>query len=228
MCWQLPLRREDQVEEDGHVISTIRQWDRRHWGRGGLEFHWWCTEDPEAFVGKVPVYEEMEAELTEMVGPTVYKQFLAYIKQRERLREQRVPLPHPAVRKRSMSNGNGNGNRNGNANGNVSGDGSAGADGNGRGNANGTRMRAPTSIGTVRERTRPRISQNWPHKRRISPSWIRSRINRTRRPSSDLPTRVARRWADRRSTRTAREAPVRQQSARNTPPRSLIVEVPNR
>ncbi len=109
VCWQLPLRREDQVEEDGHVISTIRQWDRRHWGKGGLEFHWWCTEDPEAFVGKIPVYQEMEAELTEMVGSTVYKQFLAYIKQRERLRAERVPLPHPAVRKRNTANGSRNG-----------------------------------------------------------------------------------------------------------------------
>ena len=61
------------MEEDGHVISTIRQWDRRHWGKGGLEFHWWCTEDPEAFVGKIPVYQEMQAELTEMVGATVVR-----------------------------------------------------------------------------------------------------------------------------------------------------------
>jgi hypothetical protein len=103
VCWQLPLRREDQVEDDGHVVSTIRQWDRRHWGKGGLEFHWWCTEDPEAFVGSQPVYEEMAAELTEMVGATVFKRFLAYIEQRAQLREQRVALPHPAVRKRTVA-----------------------------------------------------------------------------------------------------------------------------
>ena len=102
VCWQLPLRREDQVEDDGHVVSTIRQWDRRHWGKGGLEFHWWCTEDPEAFVGSKPVYEEMEAELTEMVGARVFKRFLAYLEQRVQLREQRVALPHPAVRKRTV------------------------------------------------------------------------------------------------------------------------------
>src|SRR5262249_17922226 len=40
VCWQLPLRREDQVHDDGHVTSTVRQWDRRHWGEGGYEFHW--------------------------------------------------------------------------------------------------------------------------------------------------------------------------------------------
>jgi hypothetical protein len=98
VCWQLPLRREDQVEDDGHVVSTIRQWDRRHWGKGGEEFHWWCTQDPEAFVGTKPVYEEMESELTEMVGATVFQRLLAYLRQRDRLRAQRVALPHPAVR----------------------------------------------------------------------------------------------------------------------------------
>jgi len=100
VCWQLPLRREDQVEDDGHVISTIRQWDRRHWGKGGLEFHWWCTQDPEAFVGSRPVYEEMEAELTAMVGAAVFQRLTAYLRQRDQLRERRVSLPHPAVRNR--------------------------------------------------------------------------------------------------------------------------------
>jgi hypothetical protein len=100
VCWQLPLRREDTVEDDGHVVSTVRQWDRRHWGKGGQEFHWWCTEDPEAFVGSKPVYLEMEAELTQMVGAPVYKRFVAYLRQRDRLQEHGVRLPHPAVRTR--------------------------------------------------------------------------------------------------------------------------------
>jgi hypothetical protein len=104
VCWQLPLRREDQVDdEDGHVTSTIRQWDRRHWGKGGQEFHWWCTEDPEAFVGTKPVYREMQAELTKMVGAKVYDRFVAFLRERERLRGQGVPLPHPAVRRRKTA-----------------------------------------------------------------------------------------------------------------------------
>ena len=81
VCWQLPLRREDQVDDDeGHVTSVVRQWDRRHWGKGGREFHWWCTEAPDAFVGSRPVYEEMEAELTSMVGAKVYARFVALMK----------------------------------------------------------------------------------------------------------------------------------------------------
>jgi hypothetical protein len=101
VCWQLPLRREDHVDdEEGHVTSTIRQWDRRHWGKGGREFHWWCTESPDAFVGSKPVYREMQAELTQMVGEKVYDRFVALVRERDRLRGQRVPLPHPAVRGR--------------------------------------------------------------------------------------------------------------------------------
>ena len=52
VCWQLPLRREDETSADGRVTSVVRQWDRRHWGDGGEDFHWWCTEDPDAFVGQ--------------------------------------------------------------------------------------------------------------------------------------------------------------------------------
>jgi hypothetical protein len=105
VCWQLPLRREDHVDDDeGHVISVIRQWDRRHWGKGGREFHWWCTESPDAFVGKKPVYREMQAELTEMVGAKIYDRFVALVREKERLRVKGVPLPHPAVRGRTRRN----------------------------------------------------------------------------------------------------------------------------
>jgi hypothetical protein len=102
VCWQLPLRREDSVddEESGHVTSTIRQWDRRHWGKGGAEFHWWCTESPDAFVGTKPVYREMQAELTEMIGAKVYNRLVSVIRERDSLRGPGVPLPHPAVRQR--------------------------------------------------------------------------------------------------------------------------------
>jgi hypothetical protein len=102
VCWQLPLRREDAVDEiDGRVTSTIRQWDRRHWGKGGEEFHWWCTESSDAFVGKKPVYREMQAELTEMIGARVYDRLVAVLRERDHLRVDRVQLPHPAVRRRA-------------------------------------------------------------------------------------------------------------------------------
>ena len=49
VCWQLPLRLEERTDEHGHVTSFVREWKRRDWGDGGHEFHWWCTDSPEAF-----------------------------------------------------------------------------------------------------------------------------------------------------------------------------------
>ena len=96
VCWQLPLRREDDEADDGHVTSTVRQWDRRHWGEGGFEFHWWCTESPDAFVGVRPVYEELRDELIELVGAEVYGMVVKYLE--ERSGAPVALLPHPALR----------------------------------------------------------------------------------------------------------------------------------
>ena len=96
VCWQLPLRREDSEDDDGHVTSTVIQWDRKQWGAGGQEFHWWCTEDPEAFVDRRPVYETLRDELVELVGQKVYDRLLGYLTNRKAT----TYLPHPAVRKR--------------------------------------------------------------------------------------------------------------------------------
>ena len=96
VCWQLPLRRDDAVADDGHVTSTVSQWDRRNWGAGGSEFHWWCTEAPEAFTGTRAVYREMADELAELVGAGVYARLAAYLD--ARAAGPGTPLPHPVVR----------------------------------------------------------------------------------------------------------------------------------
>jgi hypothetical protein len=72
VCWQVPLRNQDTTDEDGHVVTFIREWKRRDWGEGGHEFHWWCTDDKRAFVGDKPTYVYLKDEITEMVGPKVY------------------------------------------------------------------------------------------------------------------------------------------------------------
>jgi hypothetical protein len=95
VCWQLPLRRDEAVDELGHVTTTISQWGRRHWGAGGAEFHWWCTEAPEAFVGAVPVWKSMAPELLAMIGPAAYLQLAGYLETRS---EAKTLLPHPVVR----------------------------------------------------------------------------------------------------------------------------------
>jgi len=80
------------------VTSVVRQWDRRHWGEGGQEFHWWCTEDPEAFIGAEPVYRTMRTELETMAGTKVYKRLAAYLDGRTGPGVTVTLLPHPAVR----------------------------------------------------------------------------------------------------------------------------------
>lgn len=95
VCWQLPLRREDATDDRGRVTTTVTQWDRRHWGEGGDEFHWWCTEAAEAFGGHRPVYQAMEAELRAITGDAVYESLRKYLDGRQRSTR---PLPHPAAR----------------------------------------------------------------------------------------------------------------------------------
>ncbi len=96
VCWLLPLRLEEKIEDNEHRTYTIREWKRRDWGEGGFEFAWWCTEDGDAFVGTEPVYETCRHELIELIGQEPYDSLVRYLKVRgtERL------LPHPAVRRR--------------------------------------------------------------------------------------------------------------------------------
>lgn len=94
VCWQLPLRRTDEDEEDGTVVSTLSEFGRDGWGDGGQEFAWWCTEAPEAFTAAEPVYRSMGEEMRKMLGDELYTQVVAYLD--DRARSQPPPAPHPA------------------------------------------------------------------------------------------------------------------------------------
>jgi hypothetical protein len=93
VCWQVPLRLEEYTEDDGHVVSFVREWKRRDWGEGGHDFHWWCTDDPAAFVGKKPVYRYLSDELKELVGEHIYKLIVNLLEEK-----RSVPLPHPQMK----------------------------------------------------------------------------------------------------------------------------------
>lgn len=95
VCWQVPLRLTEAVEESGHRVFTLREWKRRDWGEGGAEFHWWCTEEPDAFVDHRAAYETLRDEMVEMVGEEPYEKLVEYLESRR----QTVFLPHPAVRR---------------------------------------------------------------------------------------------------------------------------------
>jgi hypothetical protein len=96
VCWQLPLRREDETDTYGHVTSTLREWKRRDWGPGGFEFAWWCTDSAEAFVGAEPVYRALRDEIVELVGEAPYDLVARHLDRRG----DDQYLPHPALKKR--------------------------------------------------------------------------------------------------------------------------------
>ncbi len=100
VCWQLPLRRDEEVLDDGHVLTRIGQWERRNWGTGGAEFHWWCTEAKEAFTGTRRVVDEMRDELVAMAGRRVVDRLVAYLDDRTQRLGTNKPLPHPVTRRR--------------------------------------------------------------------------------------------------------------------------------
>lgn len=84
VCWQLPLRRSERVDDDGTTTVVIAEFGRDGWGEGGTEFAWWCTEAPEAFTGAIPVYERLAEELRAMVGDALYERIAAYLDGRRR------------------------------------------------------------------------------------------------------------------------------------------------
>jgi hypothetical protein len=90
VCWQLPLHRTvtERVGNDGETVNThtIAAFERGQWGEGGADFHWYCTEDPAAFIGATPVYMDMEYELRDMVGNAVYDALAAHLDQRRKQR----------------------------------------------------------------------------------------------------------------------------------------------
>ncbi len=96
VCWQLPLRREDVLHDDETVTTFFKEWSRKDWGVGGEEFHWWCTESNDAFVGKVPVYIGLKDEIIEMIGDHLYYELKFTLDRRKKF-----ALPHPALRNRS-------------------------------------------------------------------------------------------------------------------------------
>lgn len=101
VCWQVPLRRVDSVDEVGHVTSTVREWKRRDWDEGGQEFHWWCIEEAQAFsCGGDTVLSTMAGELAAMVGQPVYELFLATLADRG---PATTVVPHPALRATPVS-----------------------------------------------------------------------------------------------------------------------------
>lgn len=80
VCWQLPVRRTyrtvEQPDESSYLEVSIGEYDRRGWGPGGHDLDWYCSGNPEAHVGREPVYRSNKAELVELMGETGYEQLV--------------------------------------------------------------------------------------------------------------------------------------------------------
>ncbi|MFG3008785.1 hypothetical protein [Streptomyces calvus] len=99
VCWQLPVRRTyDWIDrpDDTRVLQvSIGEYDRRGWGPGGHDLHWWCTSATSAHGAGEPVYVSYRAELTELMGKAGYDRLVELCEQR--LAAQLPMLaPHPA------------------------------------------------------------------------------------------------------------------------------------
>lgn len=80
VCWQLPIRRTYRTvelpDETSYLEITIGEYDRRGWGPGGHELDWYCSGNPEAHVGREPVYRSLRPELTELMGEDGYAELV--------------------------------------------------------------------------------------------------------------------------------------------------------
>jgi len=99
VCWQLPIRRSQEwvTRPDGtEILKTwVTEYDRRGWGSGGADLHWYCTGDPAAHVGAKQVWESLADELTELLSSKAYAELAAMCKRRNKLGLIAV---HPATR----------------------------------------------------------------------------------------------------------------------------------
>ncbi len=73
---------------------TIGEYDRRGWGPGGHDLHWWCTSATSAHGAGEPVYITYRPELTELMGKKGYAKLAELCE--ERLSATLPMAPHPA------------------------------------------------------------------------------------------------------------------------------------
>lgn len=100
VCWQLPVRRTyewiDRPDDTRVLQVSIGEYDRRGWGPGGHDLHWWCTSATSAHGAGEPVYVTYRPELTELMGKAAYDVLVELCEARL---ASALPLlaPHPAA-----------------------------------------------------------------------------------------------------------------------------------
>ena len=87
VCWQLPVRRDFQWREykddTKKLIISIDEYDRRGWGPGGADLHWYCSSNTEAHNAQEPVYVSEQATLIALMGKKAYAVLVEHCQARE-------------------------------------------------------------------------------------------------------------------------------------------------
>jgi hypothetical protein len=95
VCWQLPIRPTyewlDRPDDSRVLVVTIGEFDRRTWGGGGHDLHWWCTGAKSAHGAADPVYLSYRPELTELMGGPAYRTLARHCRD-----HPSAAVPHPA------------------------------------------------------------------------------------------------------------------------------------
>ncbi len=94
VCWQLPIRVEHHVDDNGHHTHFVRQWTRADWGQAGADLAWWCAEDRSAYRGDQAVASYLRAEVVALAGESIADALIEHVDGRGTV----VSLPMPAVR----------------------------------------------------------------------------------------------------------------------------------
>ena len=101
VCWQLPVRRTqehvDRADDVQVLVTTIGEFDRRGWGPGGEDLHWWCTSSPAAHVGADPLWVSYAPELTALLGGPAYAELARLCARRTDGRGSLHPATEQAV-----------------------------------------------------------------------------------------------------------------------------------
>ncbi|WP_219106336.1 hypothetical protein [Austwickia sp. TVS 96-490-7B] len=76
VCWQLPLRRTYRTvtlpDDTEYLEISIGEYDRRGWGPGGHDLHWYCTGSALSHHSNSALYLSCAAELIELIGRPAY------------------------------------------------------------------------------------------------------------------------------------------------------------
>ncbi len=81
VCWQVPVRLDVHSDEYGNETVFVRAWERKDWGPGGEDFHWWCIEEEAAYTNPAPFFQTGRDELVGLIGEDLYTRLVPLLEE---------------------------------------------------------------------------------------------------------------------------------------------------